>query len=193
MPQNIMEDGPGLAARGRQTKATMNTVAPEMKAPPAAAPQEVDKIHPKGKYGTNKGENRNLPVDQWSKPLGSLEKGTPHVPQTGNYKLHEGEAVIPAKDNMDPLALVPGRSEEKPKKEIHEVRTRKATKGGFIHEHHHTRPEHHKMEEHTSPDVKGMLAHMNEHMGDGSSDADVTGTPAGAPPAAGAPSAAPAV
>lgn len=31
--------------------------------------------------------------------LDSYKKGTNYVPQTGNYKLHEGEAVVPKKDN----------------------------------------------------------------------------------------------
>src|ERR1700675_2612061 len=165
MPQNIMEEGPGLAERARQTKATVNTVAPETveKAPAAAPPQEVDKIHPKGRYGTHKGENRKLPVDQWMKPLGSLKHGTDYVPKTGNYKLHEGEAVVPKEKNIDPMALDPGRTEDKPKKEVHESRTRKAKTGGYIHEHHHTRPEHHKMEEHATPNAKSMMEHMNEH------------------------------
>src|ERR1017187_5038563 len=32
-------------------------------------------------------------------PLGNYKKGTPYVPKTGNYKLHEGEAVIPKEKN----------------------------------------------------------------------------------------------
>jgi hypothetical protein len=140
-----------------------------------------------GNYTLHKGEavvpkEKNKPDGDESTP--SYKHGTDYVPKTGPAILHKGEKVTPEKDNMDPMALVPGRSEEKPKKVIHEIRTRKA-KTGFIHEHHHTRPEHHKMDEHTSPDVKGMLAHMGEHMGDGSSDEAVMG--AGAPPAAGSP------
>jgi hypothetical protein len=64
---------------------------------------------------------------------------------------------------------------DKPKKEIHEIRTRKAKTGGYIHEHHHTHPEYHKMEEHTSPDQDAMVSHMMEHMGQpnpGEADAD---------------------
>ena len=194
-----MNEGPGLKERARQTKAVVNAVAPEMpgdvKAPPATPPQQVDKIHPKAKFGTNKGENRNLPADQWMKPLGQLHTGTPYVPKTGNYTLEQGEAVVPKEKNMaDPMALVPGRSEEKPKKEIHEIRTRKAKTGGYIHEHHHTHPEHHKMEEHNSADMKGVMSHMNSAMGDGQSDADVMGAgapPAGAPPAGAPPAGVP--
>src|SRR5271166_6100578 len=145
------------------------------KAPPVQ--MNVDKINRNGKFGDRPGEKR-IPVDQMVKPLGSFKNGTDYVPKTGVYKLHEGEAVKTAKENsMDPMALVPGRSEEKPKKEVHEIRTRKAKSGGFIHEHHHTRPEHHKMEEHASADMKGALSHINDHMGDGSSMADVMGSP----------------
>jgi hypothetical protein len=129
------------------------------------------------------------------KPLASFKHGTDYVPKTGVYKLHEGEAVTPKEKNMDMMALVPGRSEEKPKKEVHEIRTRKAKSGGFIHEHHHTHPEHHKMEEHTSPNMKSAMTHLNDHMGDGSSASDVMADAApAAPAAAGAPAAgAPAV
>ena len=80
-----------------------------------------------------------------------------------------------------------------PKKEIHEVRTRKGKSGGYIHEHHHTNPEHHPMEEHTSPNQDAMVAHMMANMGSpnpGEADADAgqSGIPTGAPtPGAAAP------
>ena len=32
-------------------------------------------------------------------PLASFQMGTPFVPQTGNYQLHQGEAVVPANQN----------------------------------------------------------------------------------------------
>lgn len=60
-----------------------------------------------------------------------------------------------------------GEDGPKPKKEIKEVRTRKGKSGGYIHEHHHTRPEHHPMEEHTSADQDAMMEHMLQHMGGG--------------------------
>jgi hypothetical protein len=181
--QDVMNDGPGLRSRVRETNAVVNEVAPSL--PKATPPQEnPDKINKHAKYGDRKGEVR-IPVDQMTKPLGSFKHGTDYVPKTGVYKLHEGEAVKTKKENkMDSMALVPGRSEEKPKKEIHEIRTRKAKSGGYIHEHHHTHPEHHKMEEHASPDMKSVMSHMNANMGDGSSDAAVMGAPAGGPPAA---------
>jgi hypothetical protein len=197
--QDIMNEGPGLRQRTRETNAVIGAVAPQTtgKAPAAAPPQEVDKINKKGKFGTHKGEDRTLPVDQWAKPLGSFKHGTDYVPKTGVYKLHEGEAVKTKEENkMDAFAHVPGRTEDKPKKEVHEIRTRKAKSGGFIHEHHHTHPEHHKMEEHTSPNMKSAMTHLNDHMGDGSSASDVMSDAGSAnpdtqaAPAAGAPPAA---
>lgn len=64
---------------------------------------------------------------------------------------------------MDAYKLVT-EGGKKPKKVVHEIRTRKSKNGGYIHEHHHTRPEHHPMEEHTTGDMDGMLAHMKDHM-----------------------------
>jgi hypothetical protein len=54
---------------------------------------------------------------------------------------------------------------EKPKKEVKEVRVRKGKSGGHIMEHHHTRPEHHPVEEHVTSTNKDMMAHMMENMG----------------------------
>lgn len=87
---------------------------------------------------------------------------------------------------------------DKPKKEVKEIRTRKSDNGKYIHEHHHTHPEHHKMEEHVSNNQDEMVEHMMTHMGTpnpGEADADAgqSGIPgdAGAAPAAGAAAAAP--
>lgn len=115
----------------------------------------MDKINPRAKFGDRPGEKR-LPV---------YHKGTPAVPKTGPAILEKGEAVIPAKDNpMNPYDKIT-EGAKKPKKVLHEIRTRKAKSGGYIHEHHHTEPMHHKMEEHTTPDKDAMAAHMMEHMG----------------------------
>jgi hypothetical protein len=123
----------------------------------------------------------------------SYKNGTPYVPKTGPAILHEGERVVPKEKNMkDLMDAVKGHMSgsdkpEKPKKELHEIRTRKAKSGGYIHEHHYTHPEHYKMEEHTSPDQDAMASHMMEHMGQpnpGEADADAgidagTSSPAG--------------
>ena len=189
------------------------TAAPTPAAPKAASTLAVDKVNTpaKARFGARSGEQRINPAELkdmtkplGSKPLGSYAKGTSHVPKTGIYKLHEGEAVIPKDKNMDSIkdkmteAL--GGSDKKPKKEIKEIRTRKGKSGGYIHEHHHTHPEHHSMEEHTSKDAAAMHDHMEEHMGEanpGEAEADAgqhgipeaQAEPAGIPaaPAAGAP------
>lgn len=87
-----------------------------------------------------------------------------------------------------------GKSSKAPKKEVHEIRTRKGKSGGYIHEHHHTDPDANPMEEHTSPDQAGMLQHMMTNMGDGGGDPNAAAAgPAGptagptAPPQAGPP------
>ena len=182
-----MKEGDGLKQRGRETTAALNTVDPQepgtMKAPPASPPQSVDKIHPKAKFGSNKGETR-LPVDQWMKPLASYKDGTDYVPKTGPAILHEGEKVTPAKDN--PMASlfdkVPGRkAEEKAPKKIKSIHTRKTADGKYIHEHHHHHSEQHPMEEHTSADVAGMQQHMSDSEPNMSADAPAMPAPGAAP------------
>lgn len=105
----------------------------------------------------------------------SYKKGTDRVPATGPAVLHKDEAVLNKKDAdkyrtaknvYGGLSEILGGDEEKPAKEIKELRTRKAKSGGYIHEHHHTHPEYHPMEEHTSPDQDAMASHMVEHLGD---------------------------
>lgn len=122
--------------------------------------------------------------------LGSYKHGTPHVPKTGAYILHEGERVIPKDKNMagmkDIMAAAAdhmgGEPQEKPKKEIDHVRTRKGKSGGYIHEHHHTHPEHHPMEQHVSADQDAMVGHMIANMGqpnpgEAQADAGQSGVP----------------
>ena len=88
-----------------------------------------------------------------------------------------------------------GGKEDKPKKELSHIETKKAKNGGYIHTHHHTRPDHHPAEEHISADDAAMQAHMMASMGDGAppSGDPTDGASAGAPdPAAPAAAAAPA-
>lgn len=108
----------------------------------------------------------------------SYKEGTLNVPKTGPAKLHKGEAVLPkehAEHLRSAVAGALGHGEEKPKKEIRHIITRKAKNGGYVHEHHHTAPEHHPMEEHISPDQDSMVEHMMDHMGEanpGEAEAD---------------------
>lgn len=100
---------------------------------------------------------------------------------------------------MDAASHALGGKEEKPKKEIREIRTRKAKSGGYVHEHHHSHPEHHAPEEHVSADQDAMMQHMASAMGQPNpgegQDADAApadpaaAAGAGAPPAAAVPGA----
>ena len=199
-PQDIMNDGPGLRQRARETKAVQNTVAPEItKAPPATPPQNVDKIHPTAKFGSKKGEAR-LPVDQWMKPLTSYEDGVASVPETGPAILHKGEKVTPAKENpmKDLFSMVPGKGSEKHKKEIKHIVTSKTHDGKYLHKHVHHHPSH-EDETHVSNDLAALKDHMAAHTDGAGGDPDaaqMTASPspmpapggaAGAPPAAVAP------
>jgi hypothetical protein len=136
------------------------------------------------------GDRSGAPDDD----LPSHEKGIDYVPKTGPAILHQGEKVVPAKENkVDKtydLVKGMGKHEAAPKKEIAHIKTSKAHGGGYVHEHHHTRPEHHPVEHHVSKDQDAMVDHMMQHMGDqnpGEADADAgqSGVPV-APPAAGA-------
>jgi hypothetical protein len=62
------------------------------------------------------------------------------------------------------MAMIPGKAARKPAKVIDHIKTRKVA-GGFVHEHHHTHPEHHKMEEHTSKTMDDLHGHFEDHMG----------------------------
>lgn len=71
--------------------------------------------------------------------------------------------------------------DSKPAKVLSHVSTEKTKSGSYIHTHHHTHPEHHPAEKHTSPDDKAMLQHMMASMGSGASpDGDPT-APGAAP------------
>lgn len=135
--------------------------------PPFVPPSESPlKVNPKARYGDKPGEKRPEEV------LGNYKKGTDRVPKTGAYKLHEDEAVL-NKDEaakhraMKAAAEIMGGEPEKPKskKEIKELRIRKA-QGGKSHiiEHHHTSPVDHPMEEHTTHGNENMIMHMLQHM-----------------------------
>lgn len=128
-----------------------------------------------------------------TKPKPSYKHGTDYVPDTGPAVLHKGEAVLnrhdadkmrSAKHAVFGSVASHLSGEHEPKKELKEVRTRKAKNGGYIHEHHHTHPETHPMEEHMSPDQDSMVSHMMDHMGEpnpGEAEADAGQSGIGAP------------
>jgi hypothetical protein len=158
-----------------------------------------DKVNPKARYGSRPGEER-IDTSGMTKPLGSFEKGTSHVPKTGIYKLHEGEAVIPKEKNMDSMKdkMMDALGGDKaPKKEIKEMVHRKTTNGKHIvvHKHHH--PAHHPDEEHAMENMAEVHKHMEDHAGtpnegeaapaDGSAPTQLTAAPSPMPaPVAGA-------
>lgn len=122
----------------------------------------------------------------------SYKTGTARVPKTGPAILHKDEAVL-TKDDADKYRTALGHAahalggDHKHPKTIHEIRTRRSSNGGYIHEHHHTHPEEHAMEEHTSPDQDAMVAHMMQNMGSQTSgEADADAGQAGAAPNAAA-------
>lgn len=88
--------------------------------------------------------------------------------------------------------------EKPPKKEIKHIETSKSdTKGDHIHVHHHTRPDHHPPETHTTRGDDEMTAHMLQNIGTANPgeatdpNAAPEGAPAGAigtPPAGAIPS-----
>jgi hypothetical protein len=97
--------------------------------------------------------------------LGSFKKGTDRVPKTGVYKLHEGEAVIPAEKNpmnaADAMAGISGK-ETKPPKKIKEIRSKKTHDGKIVHTHVHHHPMHHDEETYVSNDGAAAAQHMTD-------------------------------
>jgi hypothetical protein len=162
--------GAGLAAKEQNIDEYKNATKPTLSPDPAkdTTPSPKDRVAPKARYGARPGEKR-IDTKPMTKPLGSFEKGTSHVPKTGIYKLHEGEAVIPKDKNMDSMkdkmteAL--GGSDKKPKKEIKEMHIRKTANGKHIVTHKHHHPEHHPDEEHSMENMAALHQHMEDHAG----------------------------
>jgi hypothetical protein len=186
------EEG-GLGARKKNAEDYDKAVSGPSDLPKATPTQDnPDKINKRAKFGDRKGEVR-IPVDQMTKPLGSFKSGTDYVPKTGNYQLHEGEKVVPKKENMaaDIFAHVPGRTEPKPaKKEIKRIEITKSHNGKHTVKHIHHHPAH-EDETHNMNDMAALHSHLEDHAGtpNEGEGAESTGTPAPAPmtPSMGAP------
>ena len=178
---------------------------PAMRNEPGMKPAPKDRINAGARYGARTGEQR-IDTSKMTPALGSFEKGTAHVPKTGVYKLHEGEAVIPKDKNMDKLKdkMIDslGGDSKKPKKEIKEMHIRKTANGKHIVKHVHHHPEHHPDEEHSMENMGELHQHMEDHAGtpnegEGAESAAPAGaaqmtaapSPMAAPPAAGGPAA----
>ncbi len=129
---------------------------------PAAAAKPAPKVDTGKRYGSGPGEKR-IDVSGMTKPLGSFKTGTPYVPKTGIYKLHEGEAVTPKESNTmnasDAMAKIMGKS-AKPEKKIHRIITHKTDDGKLIHTHQHHHSNHHPDETHVSNDLGEAQDHM---------------------------------
>jgi hypothetical protein len=124
--------------------------------------------------GDTEGKKKDLPVLDYknltqeaadTQAIAQYKKGTDYVPKTGNYKLHEGEAVLTKKENEKR-----GDGAGKKKKHLHQVITTQARDGSWSHEHvYKDDPEH----QHSSPPVfagtsqnmEDMHSHMDDHWG----------------------------
>lgn len=86
-----------------------------------------------------------------------------------------------------------GKPAKKPKKELDEVRTKKAKSGGVIHTHHFTHPEHHAPEQHISSNDQELVQHMMQNMSTGNAGpaSSPDGDDSGAAPQAAGPAQAP--
>lgn len=156
---------------------------------PVREPMEMNIVRPTPNFGSTR---RGVALD-------SFKDGTPYVPETGLYQLHEGEAVVPKEKNLmnaaDAMAGITGKS--KPPKKIKTITHHKTDDGKTIHTHRHHFPEHHPDTTHVSNDDKEMTAHLAEHMPNMSAqppEMPAPGADAGAAGGAGAsPAAAPAM
>lgn len=152
----------GLGNELRAKSDMMRAARGESDTPPVAAPAKpAPKTDSGARYGDRPGEKR-IDVTEAMKPLGSFKKGTPYVPKTGNYTLHEGERVIPKEKNTmnasDAMAGITGKA--KPPKAIHKITTHKSDDGKLIHTHRHHHTEHHPDETHISNNMKEANDHM---------------------------------
>jgi len=161
--------GNELAARAQMNKigeaALDNRAAnpPEERQAPSAPSKPMpytDKNKPKGW--------KRIPdsdLEKMTKPLGSYKHGTPSVPKTGVYKLHEGEAVIPKEKNpmnaADAMRAIHGG--KTPKKAVKEMHIKATDNGKHIVTHKHHHPEHHPDETHAMGDTDELAQHVADN------------------------------
>lgn len=79
--------------------------------------------------------------------------------------------------DKNPYAMIT-KGDKKPKKEIREIRTRRAHDGKLIHTHVHHHPEHHPDEEHVSNDMSDLHGHFEDHAGAPNAGEAPAGAPA---------------
>lgn len=179
----------GIAATNQNIDEYKNATKPTFTAEPVKEmkPASVDKINPTARYGVKSGEDR-IDTRDYTKPLGSFKHGTNHVPATGTYKLHEGEAVIPKEKNamMNKDKMIADMSDEgksAPKKEIKEMVHRKTKNGKHIIVHKHHSPAHHPDEEHALENMAEVHQHMEDHAGEPNEGEGAESAPQGGAPA----------
>jgi hypothetical protein len=112
-------------------------------------------------------------MNTWVKPLGSFKHGTKSVPKTGDYKLHEGEKVVPEKNNPDshlktgekkmatPYDMVTAGAKKAPKT-IQKHEYSKTHNGKHVVTHKHHSPEH-KDEQHMFEKFSDAADHMEQN------------------------------
>lgn len=165
--QSVMDEGPGLRSRVRETNAAINEIAPKTGEPaaPARPISPKEKVNPGGAPFGSRGKERRMDVSNDLKPLGSFKTGTDYVPKTGMYKLHKGEAVKTKDENMTDWTKGITGGGKKPKKEIKRITHTKMHDGKIhtTHEHHH--PEHHPDEHFAHDDTAALASHMENHAG----------------------------
>ncbi len=151
----------GLGNELRAKSDMIRAARGEFDTPAAPASKPAPRTDSGARYGDRPGEKR-IDVTEAMKPLGSYKSGTPYVPKTGNYTLHEGERVVPKEKNTmnaaDAMAGITGKS--KPPKKIHKITTHKSDDGKMIHTHQHHHPAHHPDETHVSNNMKEATDHM---------------------------------
>lgn len=104
--EEAAQAGQSIGAKTKMIQEYKDSLKPSASSParPAGKPSNVDRVKPGAKYGDRQGEQR-IDVKDIVKPLGSFKKGTSKVKKTAVYKLHKGEAVVPAKAALKMRAL----------------------------------------------------------------------------------------
>jgi hypothetical protein len=218
MPRNTLAMGTGSRLGGSAPIAQPRPIAP-ISSPIAPASPPIAPLAGGSSFGVTDPSNPVAPRIGMAGPsagpvmggpgmsrMPSFKHGTDYVAKTGPAKLHKGEAVLNKNDadklrdakgsnmasHFDAVSDSLGGDHGKPAKHIKEIRTRKGKGGGFIHEHHHTHPDSHPMEEHTSASDKAMAQHMLQSMGSAApADGDPTAAAGAAPPDPNAPAGGP--
>lgn len=182
--------GKELAAKADMMSQARKALNDPNSAPDTPAAKPAPKTDSGKRYGDKPGEKR-IDVKDALKPLGSFKHGTDYVPKTGNYTLHEGEAVKTKEENvMDAKTAMEGITGKAPKapKKIHKIITQKTDDGKMIHTHQHHHAHQHPDETHVSNDLKGAQDHMAAQ--EPNMSAQPPAMPEAGAPAAGAPPAA---